>query len=71
VVWLLPPDDPCAESQPSFYPVQIGKGVVVVAQGGMVANLASRPGAQTTLLRLAEKAVRPHPPELPEIEPLN
>lgn len=71
VVWLQPPAEPRAALKPSFYTVPVGNGAVVVAQGGMVSNLAERPESQMNLIRLAELALRPQPLDLPESENLN
>ncbi len=68
-VWMQPPAGPQAKFQPSFYPVQMGKGTVVVAEASIVADLAANPLAHLNLVRLARLAVRPTPFTLPGLEP--
>lgn len=63
VVWILP----AAESmlKPSFYPVPMGKGVVLVAQSELVAQLEQRPQSQLNLIELCRQALHPKPFTLP------
>ena len=67
VVWLQPPPSGRDELKPSFYSVPEGKGNVVVAQGGLVANLADDPQAQLNLIQLCRQALRPEPQQLPDL----
>jgi hypothetical protein len=68
-VWIQPPAGRLPKFQPSFYPVQLGQGTVVVAEARMVADLAENPVAQLNLVRLARLAMRPEPFALPGLEP--
>jgi hypothetical protein len=69
VIWLQPPPSWGAPLTPSFYRVSLGKGAVVVAEGGLVAALPESPRAQVNLVQLARQAVRPAPMRLPSLEP--
>ncbi len=71
VVWLLPPPEKHAPLKPSFYAVTSTGGAVVVAAHDLVAQLAQRPEAQLSLLRLAEEALHPTPLDLPGAETNN
>jgi hypothetical protein len=65
VVWIEQPPEKHLELAPSYFSVQEGRGVVVVAQAGVVANLPESPQAQLSLLHLARLALHPEPPKLP------
>jgi hypothetical protein len=65
-VWLQPPPGPREKLQPSFYSVPLGTNAVVIAQAGLVANLADSPRAQLNLLHLCRVALYPEPPRLPQ-----
>lgn len=68
VVWLLPPVEDAGRLKPSFYPVRIGEGMVIVAAAELVAQLRDRPEAQLNLLRLAREAIQPGLLDLPETD---
>jgi hypothetical protein len=67
VVWIQPPPDPRDEMKPSFYTVYEGKGAVVVAQAGLVSNLADNPQAQINLIHLARIALNSQSFSLPNL----
>jgi hypothetical protein len=67
VVWLQPPPGPHDQLQPSYFSVPDGKGVIVVAQGLLVANLAEDPQSQLNLIHICRVALRPKPPRLPDL----
>ncbi len=69
VVWLQPPPEKRDKLSPSFYTVSVGEAAVVVAQGGLVANLAEHPQSQLNLIHFARLALRPEPPRLPSLSP--
>ena len=66
VVWIQPPDKLEPKLKPTFYSVPSGKGTVVVAQAKLCYDLENSPSAQLNLIRLAELALRPEPPSLPQ-----
>ena len=66
VVWIQPPDKPEPKLKPTFYSVPSDKGTVVVAQAKLCCDLENSPSAQLNLIRLAELALRPEPPVLPQ-----
>jgi hypothetical protein len=66
VVWIQPPDKPEPKLKPTFYSVPLDKGTVVVAQAKLCCDLENSPSAQLNLIRLAELALRPEPPVLPQ-----
>jgi hypothetical protein len=68
-VWFQPAVDSHSRFAPSFYPVPVGTGVVMVAEAKLVASLPENPVAQLNLIRLARLAVRPEPFRLPELNP--
>jgi hypothetical protein len=68
VVWLQPPPKPRQKLEPSFYAVPEGKGVVVVVQAGLVANLAENPQAQLNLVEFARLALHPDALRLPYLK---
>jgi hypothetical protein len=70
VVWIQPPPEKHQCLKPSFCSVLEGKGAVVVAQAGLVANLTDNPEAQLNLIQLARLALHPEPPRLPHQTPL-
>ena len=71
VVWIQPPSaEKRRELKPSFYLVLEGEGAVVVVQADQVANLAESPQAQLNLIQFARLALRPEPPRLPYLTPL-
>jgi hypothetical protein len=69
VVWIQPPPEKHQCLRPSFYSVLEGKGAVVVAQAGLVANLTDNPEAHLNLIQLARLALHPEPPRLPHQTP--
>ena len=64
VVWIQPPKTG-TEPSPSFYPVPVGNGAVVVAQSGLTASLDADPRSQINLVALARLALDPQPFSLP------
>jgi hypothetical protein len=68
-VWIQAPTANLADLRPSFYPVHVGEGAVVISQAGLVAGLATNPIAQLNLVGLARAAIRPEPLELPQPKP--
>ena len=69
VVWLQPPPARRDRLQPSFYSVIGRSNAVVVAQAGMVLNLADNPQSQINLLHFARLALHPETPRLPNLTP--
>jgi len=66
ILWMLPPSGPRAPLQPSFYTVSLGTNAIVVAQAGLLPNLADNPQSQLRLVRLCALALNPKPDVLPE-----
>lgn len=67
VVWLQPPPGPKDQIKPSFYVVPEGKGVVVVVQSALVANLPENPKSQLNLIHFSKLALQPEPFPLPNL----
>jgi hypothetical protein len=70
-VWIQAPTANLPDLRPSFYPVHVGEGAVVISQAGLVAGLATNPIAQLNLVGLARTAIRPEPFDLPQPKPRN
>jgi hypothetical protein len=66
VVWIQPPETGTGKLVPTFYFVPVGKGLVLVAQPELLSDIVNNPSSQLNLIRLAELAVQPEPPGLPE-----
>ena len=66
VVWLQPPLGPKDQIKPSFYVVPEGKGLVVVVQSDLVANLRENPKSQLNLVYFCKLALNPTPFLLPD-----
>jgi hypothetical protein len=65
IVWIQPPLSEPHELLPSFYPVTVGSGSVVVMQSSLVDHLADNPQAQLNLIHCCRLAVHPKPFVLP------
>lgn len=66
VIWIRPPlvcEDALA---PSFYPVPKGRGLIVVVQAALVADLPENPRSQLNLIQICRLALHPEPRGLPE-----
>jgi hypothetical protein len=68
-VWLQPPFDKNDQIKPSYYSVQKGRIAVVVAQSGLVSNLADNPQSQLNLIYFCNLALHPQPATLPDLTP--
>ena len=68
VVWLQPAPGP-QDAEPSFYVVNCGKGVVVIAQSSMVADFSRNPVSQQNLIHFCKLALNPMPWPLPNFLP--
>ncbi|MGO8839301.1 MAG: hypothetical protein ACLQAH_09610 [Limisphaerales bacterium] len=68
VVWIRPPPGPKDQIQPSFYIVPEGKGLIVVVQADLVANLPENPKSQLNLVYFCKLALNPGPPSLPDLK---
>lgn len=69
VVWIQPPPEPDDDIQPSFYVVPTGKGVVVIVQPELVADLPGNPRSQQNLIYFCKLALYPSPLHLPNSYP--
>lgn len=65
VIWIVPPPSPKDELKPSFYLVPEGKGVILVVQPELVADLAERPQSQLNLIWFCKWTLNPKPLTLP------
>ena len=64
IIWFKSPGTPDTTPSgqtlvPSFYPVPTGKGLIVFAQSGLVADFANQPKSQIQLIQLARFALHP------------
>lgn len=65
IVWIQPPPEKRHKLQPSFYSVPEKEIAVVIAQPGLVADLADNPTSQMNLVYLCKLALHPETPSLP------
>jgi hypothetical protein len=53
--------------RPNFFAIRYGRGVVVLAQGDLLANFDTNPESQLRLVQICRMATKPGRPELPMI----
>lgn len=68
VVWIPAASEHGDKPRPSFYLVPKGKGTVLVADAGLVADLPGNPRSQLNLISLSKLAMCPETFTLPEIK---
>ena len=68
VVWIQPPPGSKDPIRPSFGIVPAGRGVVVLVQPDLVANLQENPQSQLNLVYFCKLALNPTPLSLPDFK---